>query len=277
MSTEDRKIATEEYHLSTISVTARIPEFWKKSPKTWFIQVEAVLQPQKMSDEAKYQVVISKLGQEVIEQITEILLNPPEKNKYENLKQKLILIYQESEERQVKKLIGEMELGDQKPSQLLRKMQDLARNRVTKETLVVMWQNHLPPSVRGVLAVTNENDLEKLATIADKVMETATPIPSIAAVEGKSPTQNKDDLVIAHLDKISERLEKLESRSRKHWQKGNRRRYRSRSRSSPESRTRGKTPEDPNWLCYYHYRYKNRANKCVQPCNWKKDVKPSEN
>ncbi|XP_049707752.2 uncharacterized protein LOC126056930 [Helicoverpa armigera] len=134
MSSEDKKVVIEEHQLSSISITARIPEFWKKSPRTWFIQAEAVLNPQKMSDESKYQVLISKLSPDVVEQVTQILVEPPEKNKYETLKNKLIFIYQESEERQVKKLIGEMELGDQKSSQLLRKMQDLARGRVNNET-----------------------------------------------------------------------------------------------------------------------------------------------
>ncbi|XP_022818795.1 uncharacterized protein LOC111351227 [Spodoptera litura] len=209
MSSEDKKVVIEEHQLSSISVTARIPEFWKKSPKTWFIQAEAVLNPQKMSDESRYQVIILKLPQDVVEQVTEILLNPPEKNKYETLKNKLIFIYQESEERQVKKLIGEMELGDQKPSQLLRKMQDLARGRITNETLIVMWQNHLPTSVRGVLAVTEEKDLEKLASIADKVMETTTPINSVATVKQEPDPSGSQDQIISAINKLSDRLQKF--------------------------------------------------------------------
>ncbi|XP_047030497.1 uncharacterized protein LOC124637840 [Helicoverpa zea] len=279
MSSEDKKVVIEEHQLSSISITARIPEFWKKSPRTWFIQAEAVLNPQKMSDESKYQVLISKLPPDAVEQVTQILVDPPEKNKYETLKNKLIFIYQESEERQVKKLIGEMELGDQKPSQLLRKMQDLARGRVNNETLIVMWQKHLPNSVRGVLAVTEEKDLEKLASIADKIMETTTPIHSVATVKQEPGPSGSQDQIISAINKLSDRLQNLESRSRgrsNNWRRNNFRRNRSRS----GSRSRTRKFEDPNWLCFYHYKYRSKATKCVDPCNWKKKHdkdKPAEN
>ncbi|CAG4973871.1 unnamed protein product [Colias eurytheme] len=64
-----------------------------------------------------------------------------------------------------------MELGDQKPSQLTRKMQDLALGRVTTETLLVLCQNLLPPAIRAVLAVSDSKSEDILASIADKVME----------------------------------------------------------------------------------------------------------
>lgn len=54
--------------------------------------------------------------------------DPPGKQKYETLKNKLILIYQECEKRQLKKLRSEMELSDQKEPQLLRHMKYLARD-----------------------------------------------------------------------------------------------------------------------------------------------------
>ncbi|XP_047022631.1 uncharacterized protein LOC124632023 [Helicoverpa zea] len=172
-----------------------------------------------------------------------------------------------------------MELGDQKPSQLLRKMQDLARGRVNNETLIVMWQNHLPNSVRGVLAVTEEKDLEKLASIADKIMETTTPIYSVATVKQEPGPSGSQDQIISAINKLSDRLQNLESRSRgrsNNWRRNNFRRNRSRS----GSRSRTRKFEDPNWLCFYHYKYRSKATKCVDPCNWKKKHdkdKPAEN
>nr|XP_037870021.1 uncharacterized protein LOC110385715 isoform X4 [Bombyx mori] len=61
-----------------------------------------------------------------------------------------------------------MELGDQKPSQLLRRMRDLARDKIPDDTLRVLWQGHLPAPVRTVLAITETKDMEKLAAAADK-------------------------------------------------------------------------------------------------------------
>ncbi|CAK1582508.1 unnamed protein product [Parnassius mnemosyne] len=35
------------------------------------------------------------------------------------------------------------------------------------------------------------------------------------------------------------------------------------------SSTPGRAAYRDNWLCFYHYRFKARAQKCFQPCAWK--------
>ncbi|XP_049886850.1 uncharacterized protein LOC126381422 [Pectinophora gossypiella] len=194
--------------VAQITVSSRIPDFWQDSPRMWFIQAEAVLYNQRLSDAAKFQLVIAKLGKQVITQVTDILLNPPESNEYEALKARLLNIYEESKSRQI--LIGEIDLGDQKPSQLLRRMQDLARGKVSDDTLNILWQNHLPPSVRAVLAVSDTKDVNTLATIADKVMESITPV-NIAAVGSSTPGCTSDAVsIIAEIAKINLRLNSME-------------------------------------------------------------------
>ncbi|CAF4741515.1 unnamed protein product [Pieris macdunnoughi] len=68
-----------------------------------------------------------------------------------------------------------MEICDQKPSQLLRRMRDLGREKYLTDvsTLRILWQSHLPTSVRAVLAVSETKDMDNLATVADKIMETS--------------------------------------------------------------------------------------------------------
>lgn len=273
----EEKATAEEYVLSPVSVTDKIENFWPRAPELWFEKAEAVINPQKMSDDSKYQILLSKLNFEVTEQVSDMVLDPPNEKKYEILKAKLISVYWESTNRQIKKLIGEMELRDQQPSHLLRKMRDLARGKVTDETLRVMWKNQLPPSIRSVLAVTDEEDLEKLASIADKVAENITPIHSVASVKTTPGPSNKDDAVIAEIRKLSDRLRKLENTSRGRSRNDRSRRNRSWSRSNFRS-TKAMTKDDPNWLCRYHFRFRNKVTKCEQPCNWKKkDSKPAEN
>lgn len=259
-------ITAVEQPVNTIAVSARIPDFWQDVPKLWFIQTEAVLQPQHLSDDAKYQVVIAKLSKDVIRQVTDILVDPPKVGKYENLKTRLLEIYEESEGRQIQKLIGEMELGDQKPSQLLRRMRDLARGKVTDDALTILWQNHLPTSVRGVLAVADSKDLSTLASIADKVMETTKPIHNVARVD--QPVGEVSELV-AEIKNLSERIRNIEAdRSRPRYR--NFSRFGNRSVSRGRSAGRRRSPGDPTWLCSYHYRYRHRAEKCIEPCNWNK-------
>ncbi|XP_052741510.1 uncharacterized protein LOC128198752 [Bicyclus anynana] len=241
----------------------------------------------KLGDAAKYNLVVAKLGKDVIQQVTDILIAPPEEQRYDKLKEKLLAIYEESENRQIQKLMGEMELGDQRPSHLLRKMQDLARNKINDETLSVLWQNLLPVAVRGVLAATDTNDLARLAKIADKVMENMRPQP-LAEIATKS-TNSDNTAILAEIAKLTDRVEQLsrhrsESRDRGFhggfrggFRGGPRGGFRGRYRGRSHSRRRDSTtsdPDNPSQLCWYHEQFKSRANKCSQPCNWKK---PSEN
>lgn len=284
----DRKdsFAAAEETISSIAVTARIPEFWQDQPRLWFIQAEAVLQTQRTSEDAKYHLVIAKLGKEVITQVTDILVSPPATGKYETLKSRLLAIYEETQGRQIQKLIGEMELGDQKPSQLLRRMRDLARDKVSDETLTILWRNHLPTTVRGVLAVSDTKDLNTLATIADKVMETTKPLNAVSQVDQRAlltaekqpQTTGEINELVEEIRSLNARISRMENdrgRSRSRFQ-SNQHRNRSMSRGRSNSVNR-RTPESPNWLCSYHFRYKHRAYKCVEPCNWRKrsDVQQS--
>lgn len=258
----------EPAHVAAIAVDARIPEFWTDKPRVWFIRAEAVLNPQKCSDEAKFQTLISKLGKEPIQLVTDLLLKPPEQNKYETLKIRLLDIYEESETRKIQKLIGEMELGDQRPSQLLRRMCDLARDKIPLDTVRILWQGHLPAPIRTVLAITETSDVEKLAAAADKVMETLN-TPQVSEVEAKtSCPKSVDNAILAEIAKLSSRLGRMEQSRRS---TSRQRRYGQRSRASSRARSQTRcTPGSPDWLCFYHFRFKERAHKCVQPCSWKK-------
>lgn len=260
--------------IAVVSVSSRIPEFWTDQPRLWFVQCEAVLTPQKMSDAARFDMVVTKLGKEVVQQVSDILLKPPEVKKYDTLKERLLKVYEESEIRQFQKLLSEMELGDQKPSQLLRRMRELARERIPDETLRIMWQGHLPSSVRSVLAVSEVPDLDNLAAIADKVLETSRP-SQVAEMQATPVMSGTSDsaLILAEIAKLSLRVRDLES-ERKFMHNGNNR-FRSRSRSKSRGRysTTRRSADNPDWLCVYHFKYHHRARKCVEPCAWPKTGK----
>ncbi|GBP69252.1 hypothetical protein EVAR_56796_1 [Eumeta japonica] len=88
----------------------------------------------------------------------------------------------ESETRQLQKLLSELKLGDQRPSQLLRRMRDLARTKIPDDTLRVMWTEHLSTAVRAVLAVSDTKDLDNLAAVADKIIENTRPLVDVNEV-----------------------------------------------------------------------------------------------
>ena len=78
-------------------------------------------------------------------------------------------------------LISE-ELGDRKPSQLLRRMKQLlGENKLEDRILRQLFLQRLPQNVHLILASSSDTVyLEQLAVIADKIIEVAPP-PTVAA------------------------------------------------------------------------------------------------
>ncbi|XP_041976522.1 uncharacterized protein LOC121731232 [Aricia agestis] len=261
--------------LAAITLTSKIPEFWTDAPRIWFIRVEAMLAPQKLADDSRFDIVVSKLSKDAIQQVSDLLTNPPATKKFDSLKQRLLAIYEESESRQLQKLISEMDLGDQKPSQLLRRMRELAKGKVPDDTLKILWQGHLPPQVRAVLAVSDTKDLDNLAAVADKVFETTRAVHVSEVASQPSSTSSRDtDLLMAEIAKISRKLAGMAGSQQRYRRQqrfgGNRSRSASRKRTrDPTPSTSRRNPESPDWLCFYHHRFRSRAHKCVEPCAWK--------
>ncbi|CAK1592889.1 unnamed protein product [Parnassius mnemosyne] len=254
--------------VDSVSLQSRLSDFWTDQPRVWFVRTEAILTPQRMSDEAKFDLVVSKLSKEVIAQVTDILLNPPPTHKYDALKARLLHIYEESMSRQIEKLMSELELGQQKPSQLLRRMRELATDKVPDETLRVLWQNRLPTQVRAVLTVSDSKDLDNLAAVADNVMEAVRPSYAAATTcAAPAPTSSAAlDLALlrAEVAKIKATVNQIDQR-RSRSRPPDRTRHRSQSRRRSGSRR----PKKENYLCFYHYRFREKANKCTEPCAWK--------
>lgn len=246
-----------------ISVSSRIPEFWTDQPSLWFVQFEATVAPQKASDDAQYQLLVAKLGKHVVVQVADLLKAPPKTDKYNALKNRLLHVYEESENKRIQKLISDMQLGDQKPSQLLRQMQTLAGTRVTPETLLVMWQNHLPATVRTVLAATEIADSEKLAAVADKIQETSSP-GVVAAVSSGETSSLADALAKLTIEVAELRKSRDSSRTSRQFKRAS-----SRSRARNASQRRGRSASRDPGLCFYHDRFGVNATKCRQPCTWK--------
>ncbi|KAF0762798.1 Uncharacterized protein FWK35_00007739 [Aphis craccivora] len=126
-------------NVSHISVKA--PSFWKGDLNIWFAQFAL---GGITNDTTKYYHVISAVDTEILTQVTDIIQRPPESNKYDTLKVRLINIFTGSEEKKLRKLLSEVELGDRKPSALLNEMQRLGGNALSSELLKSLWLQHLP-------------------------------------------------------------------------------------------------------------------------------------
>ncbi|KAH9635572.1 hypothetical protein HF086_003186 [Spodoptera exigua] len=249
--------------LAAIGLASRVPPFWTDMPKMWFQQFESVMGPQHQSEQVKYDMVVSKLGKEELCQVADLISNPPEQHRYTSLKNKLIKIFEASAEAQFHKLVSEMELGQQRPSQLLTKMNELAKNSAAAgDTVKNLWLSRLPAWVRAILA-TNKDDtkLDDLAETADKIMDNMRSGELLAINTNTAPgtsTSTASGVTVDLLTEIRNMAVELKTLRdevssigyRRQQVNDNRRWERNRSQSRPRSQRTQRSPSSPDWLCW---------------------------
>lgn len=148
-------------------VALRPPPFWKGDPAVWFAQIEAQFALSGITnDTTKYNHVLSAVDTEVLTPVTDIIQAPPESNKYATLKTRLIETFTDSSEKKLRKLLGDIELGDRKPSVLLHEMQRLGGMALSAQMLKT-WLQHLPVTTQACLAVS-KGELDELPNLQTK-------------------------------------------------------------------------------------------------------------
>nr|XP_046480986.1 uncharacterized protein LOC124218511 [Neodiprion pinetum] len=204
------------------------------------------------------------LDQQAVEEISDIIEQPVDDQSYTRLKETLIKRFSESSERQLHRLLSEVELGDKKPSQLLRKMRDLGKNEVTDSLLRTKWMSLLPQNVTNILLVAHDVDLNKLAEMADKLMEFAggyvtavntTNSQGVCAIKNSVDKQHDE-----RLDKIEKMISDIQI-SIKELRETNKTKS---QETRPRSRSRSR-PRYPDGKCYYHHKFGDAAYKCHGP------------
>lgn len=216
-----------------------------------------------VADSTKYNYVVSAVDTEILTQVADFVSNPPAANKFEGIRSSLIDIYSESSEKKLRKLLSEVSLGDRKPSQLLNEMSRLGGSAVS-EVVRTLWMQLLPATVQSVLT-TSSDSLENLAKMADKICEIGQP--------RVYSTQTDESTLLNMVKKLSEQVEEL--RSTQYHQTNQYRRDRSSSRHrnrKPDHQSQANTEinnfsHSSNELCWYHFKFGDKARKCTPPCS----------
>ncbi|XP_020297399.1 uncharacterized protein LOC109861954 [Pseudomyrmex gracilis] len=269
-----RNVSSPEINATKL---VKLPQpFWREMPAHWFQIAEAAFALNKITgDDTKYRYVLTNLDPSIILFITDIMSNPPAQGKYEALKKRIIESFDESQESKLRKLLRGQEMNDKKPSHLLQHLRNLAGGQCTDNVVRSLFLEQLPESARGILSISQVNDLNQLAIQADRIIDIMKPqiaemhkeTPKINSVDRSVETQLQELTKMVHKLSVEVSRDRTRQRSRsRHFQ------HKSKSRER-ESVVSNRT--DNNNYCYYHNKFGNKSFKCRQPCAW--DKKTQEN
>ena len=235
------------------AVAVKLPPFWPSDPQIWFAQVQAQFSTRGINNQRTiFDYVIASLSPEFATEICDLILTPPEVNPYDILKEQLIKQTAASEQRRLQQLFSAEELGDRKPTQLLRRLKQLAGDTPSADGVFLreLFLQRLPTNVCMVLASTRgDTTIEELAQLADQIIEIA--VPEVATVSTVKP----DNTVLEHLcEEITGLKQQIQTLQ-----------YHPRSCSRRHSMS--PAPPSPSTICRYHQQFGDTARKCKPPCN----------
>lgn len=221
------------------------------------------------SDQTKFTTLVALLEHRQMTHVLGTVLNPPETNKYQTLKQAMLDNIGDSTQQRYRKLINAGELGDHKPSYRLNELRRLANGEMNDNLLKQIWLAQLPSEVRAVLAICQDYDLNILAKKADDVSESLTP-KHVASVSLEATPEIQEPAYINELRIAIEQIQRelKSSRSRPSSPPNDKRRNRSSSRGPfrSSSRQRSESPESSQ-TCWHHRTFGDKARKCKKPCD----------
>lgn len=141
------------------AVAVITPPFTSDDPILWFVIFEAQLAHAKITaEDSKYMRVHSALLPRTIQEVRDIITNKPQANAYEVLKAALISRLSLSREAKLYQCLKREWMGDRKPFQFLRHLQELAGAEFSAQGLRTVW-SRLPAHVRSMITSPNLHDL----------------------------------------------------------------------------------------------------------------------
>lgn len=264
--------------INAIEHRVKLPDFVEEHTDLWFWQVESAFEASGiLSDKKKYNTIIGHLPTRVMYKLADLRNNPPEQGQmYTTLKDRITNEFADSKQTKITKLLGNLELGDRKPSQLLAEMRTKASNTpVTDDLLSQLWIRNLPEQIRMILSADDKMDLNTLAMMADRILEATRSNKSfVSATEQKSNTAIMVEPVTVNQSSQINQLEKQVTeltRIMKNFM-NDRSRQRSKTPTNKHQSQQSYNDNDEQQrqfdYCWWHHKFGSQARKCKEPCKF---------
>ena len=135
------------------------------------LNIEFAMETNKCEGTVMVAVCVDPRGISILDIDTaDVLIHPPNDDKYNTLKNALINIYGKSQLQKDFELLSLDDLGDRRPSAPLRRIEAL--NDDPKTLKRALFLTKLPLDIRTILISHNSTEMKDLATTADQIWET---------------------------------------------------------------------------------------------------------
>lgn len=257
---------SDREHFETASESAPVRNgvqritFWRSHFALWFISIVAnSVTSSVISNELKYYYVLQYSNEHATNtKVNDIVFSTDCRDKYLRLKEKFISVFEESGEKRLQRLL-ETELRQDKPSELLRRMRDVAKDKVADSVLRLLWFQQLPQETQVVLSGLTQ-PLDQLATLADRIADIR-----VASFSNATLVVDALESCQQQFSAILDRLEQLEI---KLTQRDTTRTRRRRRRRSKKPSPRRRSCSNDGVACWYHQQFKAKAKNCTGLCTW---------
>jgi predicted transcriptional regulator len=261
---------------------AKLSPFSRENTKVWFEVAEQILASECRTDSQAKLSLLKAIGSDVLREagIDTVSYN------WQQIRDQILRHFGDTREKQLREFLSTQQLGDQKPTTLLRTMLSQAEGY---ERLVRMrFLEVMPKEVRICLVGNPNRDLEELGKLADDMMEqfNIRPIASVsqqqqivsssasgACASSRDPIINQlvedNRKLQEQLKQLTESVNNISFQARQSRYDNNTNTNRPRSNSRGRSPSRGRfNPKGP--LCYYHFNFRQHATRCDgNGCKWK--------
>ena len=211
-----------------------------------------------VQDSTKYDYIVGSLSPETAGEIRELLIDPPEVDKYQAIKRALLKQNQMSDQKKLQELLSKEDLGDRKPTQILRRMKQLVGDTVFDPKMMrALFIQKLPAAAQSIMvSAANGVELIVLAEMADKIVDVTAPQINKVAFSDRATNQPSEISMLREVRQLRQMMTSMSMRGQAPQHSRGRSPYR-------RQRDVNKHP-----LCCYHHRFGDKSTKCESPCNY---------